>query len=47
MKLATFKTSAAEGSTRVGLIVNDSILNVSSTLGVAEMRIAHQQLRKL
>lgn len=39
MKLATFKTSAAEGSTRVGLVVNDSVLDVSSALGVAGMQL--------
>jgi 2-keto-4-pentenoate hydratase/2-oxohepta-3-ene-1,7-dioic acid hydratase in catechol pathway len=38
MKLATFKTKAAEGSTRVGLIVDESVVDVSSALGVAGMQ---------
>ena len=37
MKLASFKTSDTKYSTRVGLVINDSILDLSSAIGVADM----------
>lgn len=38
MKLASFKTNAGQQSTRVGLVIDDSILDLSSALGVTEMQ---------
>ena len=38
MKLASFKTKDGHGLTRVGLVIDDSILDLSSALGVTEMQ---------
>jgi len=38
MKLASFKTKDGQGLTRVGLVIDDSILDLSSALGVTEMQ---------
>lgn len=37
MKLASFKTSDTKYSTRVGLVIDDSILDLSSAIGVSDM----------
>lgn len=37
MKLASFKTRSSEYSTRVGLVIDDSILDLSTAIGVTEM----------
>jgi len=37
MKLASFKTGFSEYSNRVGLVIDDSILDLSSAIGVADM----------
>lgn len=38
MKLASFKINAGQGITRVGLVIDDSILDLSSALGVTKMQ---------
>ena len=47
MKLATFKTGIAEYSTRVGLVLDESILDLSSAIGVSEMHTLIQNFTAL